>query len=117
MATQLKPIKVWGKGGPNPPKVQILLEALGVPHEITPLPLSEVKTPEYVAINPNGRVPAIQDPNTGLTIWESGAILEYLVDKYDVEKRISFEAGSKEFYEAKQWLFFQVGLPSLFLIS
>ncbi|KAL5318848.1 hypothetical protein ACEPPN_013915 [Leptodophora sp. 'Broadleaf-Isolate-01'] len=107
MATQLKPIKVWGKGGPNPPKVQILLEALGVPHEITPLPLSEVKTPEYVAINPNGRVPAIQDPNTGLTIWESGAILEYLVDKYDVEKRISFEAGSKEFYEAKQWLFFQ----------
>ncbi|KAF7916755.1 uncharacterized protein EAE98_010477 [Botrytis deweyae] len=108
MASTIKPIKVWGKGGPNPPKVHILLEELGLPYELNPIPLTEVKEPEYLAINPNGRVPAIQDPNTNLTIWESGAILEYLVEKYDVEKRISFEAGTKEFYAAKQWLFFQV---------
>lgn len=108
MSTSVQPIRLWGSSGPNPPKVRIVLEELGLPYTIDPLPLSDVKTPEYLAINPNGRVPAIRDPNTDLTLWESGAILEYLVEKYDTEKRISFEAGSKDAYAAKQWLFFQV---------
>jgi len=104
----LKPIKVWGKGGPNPPKVAILLEELGVPYEAIVVPLSDVKKPEYTAINPNGRLPSIHDPNTDLTLWESGAIVEYLIDKYDTEHRFSFPAGSAESYHAKQYLFFQV---------
>jgi glutathione S-transferase len=103
----LKPIKVWGKGGPNPPKVAILLEELGVPYEAIAVPLSDVKKPEYTAINPNGRLPSIHDPNTGLTLWESGAIIEYLIDKYDPEYNISFRPGTAEFYHAKQFLFFQ----------
>ncbi len=104
----LKPIKVWGKGGPNPPKVAILLEELGLPYELIPIPFSDVKKPEYTAINPNGRLPSIEDPNTGLIVWESGAIIEYLVDKYDPEHKVSFPAGSDEYYHAKQYLFFQV---------
>jgi glutathione S-transferase len=66
-----------------------------------------VKTREYLAINPNGRLPAIYDPNTDLTLWESGAIIEYLVDRYDTSRKISFEPGSKEAQLARQWLFFQ----------
>ena len=85
-----------------------MLAELGLPHEIIPIPISEAKSPEYVAINPNGRLPAIQDPNTGLTLWESGAILEYLVERYDTEHRFSFAPGTPESYHAKQWLFFQV---------
>ncbi len=104
----LKPIKVWGKGGPNPPKVAILLEELGVPYEAIVVPLSDVKKPEYTAINPNGRLPSIHDPNTDITLWESGAIVEYLIDKYDPEHKFSFPAGSPESYHAKQYLFFQV---------
>ncbi|KAH8903560.1 glutathione S-transferase Ure2-like protein [Coniochaeta sp. PMI_546] len=104
----LKPIKVWGKGGPNPPKVAILLEELGVPYEAIVVPLSDVKKPEYTAINPNGRLPSIHDPNTDLTLWESGAIVEYLIDKYDPEHKLSFPPGTPEFYHAKQYLFFQV---------
>jgi glutathione S-transferase len=103
----LQPIKVWGKGGPNPPKVAIVLSELNVPHEITLIPLSSVKEPSYLTINPNGRIPAIHDPNTNLTLWESGAIVEYLVERYDKDHRISFPAGSNEAQLARQWLFFQ----------
>ena len=108
MSSQLKPIKVWGKQGPNPPKVAILLAELGLPQEIIAYPISDVKKPEYLAINPNGRLPAMYDPNTDITLWESGAIVEYLIEKYDTKHHISFAPGTRESYEAKQWLHFQV---------
>lgn len=107
MAAQIKPIKVYGEGGPNPPKVAMMLEELGVPYEVIPIPFTDVKKPEYLAINPNGRLPSIHDPNTGITVWESGAILEYLIEKYDSDHRFSFAPGTPEAYHAKQWLFFQ----------
>lgn len=107
MANQLKPIKVWGKGGPNPPKVAMVLEELGVPYDAEAIPLTDIKKPEYLAINPNGRLPSIHDPNTGITLWESGAIVEYLIERYDKEHKLSFEPGTAEAYHAKQWLFFQ----------
>lgn len=104
----LKPITVWGKGGPNPPKVAILLEELGIPYEAIAVPLSDVKKPEYTAVNPNGRLPTIYDPNTDIKVWESGAILEYLIEKYDKDYKFSFPPGTAESYHAKQFLFFQV---------
>lgn len=108
MSTPIKPIKVWGQGGPNPPKVAILLEELGVPYEIIPISFTDIKEPDYLAINPNGRLPAIHDPNFDLRLWESGAIIEYLIERYDPDHRFSFPAGTPEAYHAKQWLFFQV---------
>ncbi|KAK3906986.1 glutathione S-transferase [Staphylotrichum tortipilum] len=105
--SNLKPIKVYGKQGPNPPKVAIILDELNIPKEIDSVPFSDVKKPEYTAINPNGRLPSIHDPNTGLTLWESGAILEYLIETYDKDQKLSFAPGSSEAYHAKQWLFFQ----------
>ena len=107
MPSQIKPIKVWGKGGANPPKVAIVLEELGLPHDIIDHQISDVKKPEYLALNPNGRLPTIEDPNTDLTLWESGAIVEYLIERYDTEHRISFAPGTPESAHAKQWLFFQ----------
>jgi glutathione S-transferase len=107
MSTQIKPIKVWGATGPNPPKVIILLKELGVPYEVDPIMIPDAKKPEYMAVNPNGRLPAIQDPNTDLTLWESGAIIQYLVERYDTKHQLSFPTGSTESHLAKQWLFFQ----------
>lgn len=75
MSSQIKPIKIYGKGGPNPHKATIIFKELGIPHEIVPVPFADVKGAEYVAINPNGRLPSIHDPNTGITLWESGAII------------------------------------------
>jgi glutathione S-transferase len=108
MSTELQPIKVWGHGGPNPPKVAILLEELGVHYKTVPISLADVKKPDYLLINPNGRIPAIYDPNTDITLWESGAILEYVIERYDPDHRFSFPPGTPEAYHAKQWLFFQV---------
>ena len=107
MSSKLLPIKLWGKHGPNPPKVGIILEELNLPFEVVDYAISDVKKPEYIALNPNGRLPTIEDPNTDLTLWESGAIVEYLVERYDTKHLISFAAGSNESYLAKQWLFFQ----------
>ncbi|KAK3385501.1 glutathione S-transferase Ure2-like protein [Podospora didyma] len=107
MASDLKPIVLHGKGGPNPPKVLMLLKELGLPYEQIDVPFADVKKPAYVALNPNGRLPTIQDPNTGLTLWESGAIILYLIDRYDPDHKFSFAPGSPEAYHAQQWLFFQ----------
>jgi glutathione S-transferase len=109
MSSQIKPIKVWGRGpSPNPLKIAIILKELNIPYEIVHVPFEDIKKPEYVAINPNGRLPAIQDPNTGITLWESGAIVEYLIERYDTQHQLSFAPGTREAYHAKQWLFFQV---------
>lgn len=108
MASGLKPIKVWGKGGPNPPKIYMVLEELGLPYEGVKISFPDLKQPDFLKINPNGRMPAIHDPNTGLTLWESGAIIEYLVERYDKDNKLSFPQGSDEAALAKQWLFFQV---------
>jgi glutathione S-transferase len=50
--------------------VVIILEELGVPYEIQNVAISELKTEPYININPNGKVPAITDPNTDITLWE-----------------------------------------------
>ncbi|RYO79636.1 hypothetical protein DL766_010589 [Monosporascus sp. MC13-8B] len=107
-SSNLKPITVWGKGGANPPKVAIILEELGVPYEIVKTMFADIKKPEYLAINANGRMPAIKDPNNGdLVLWESGAIIEYLVERYDTAHGLGFEPGSHEAQHARQWLFYQ----------
>lgn len=86
----------------------MILEELKVPYETKFVDVGDLKKESYESVNPNGRVPALHDPNTGLTIWESGAILEYLVDTYDKQHAISFAAGSQEYYESKQWLHYQM---------
>lgn len=48
----------------------MVLEELGIPYDIHLLEFSEAKQESYLKINPNGRLPAIKDPNSGLTLWE-----------------------------------------------
>ncbi|KAJ5191378.1 Glutathione S-transferase-like protein OpS6 [Penicillium cinerascens] len=105
----LKPITLYGHAtGPNPWKVVMVLEELNIPYENKIVDFPDMKKEPFESINPNGRVPAIEDPNTGITLWESGAIVEYLVETYDKKHTISFENGSKDYFLAKQWLHYQV---------
>jgi len=102
-----KPIKLYSHaGGPNPWKVAIILEELNVPYHSELLDFSVVKQEPFISVNPNGRVPAIEDPNTGAVVWESGAIIEYLLDTYDHADKLSY-TSTKEKYDAKCWLHFQ----------
>lgn len=67
---------------------------------------TDVKKEPYVKLNPNGRLPAIEDPNKAITLFESGAIVEYLVEQYDPENKLHYtETAAK--YQTKAWLHFQ----------
>jgi hypothetical protein len=56
------------------------MEELTIPYNIQFVEFSDVKKEDYTRINPNGRLPAIQDPNTNLTLWEVGRIIPIFVD-------------------------------------
>ncbi|KAF6805702.1 glutathione s-transferase ii, partial [Colletotrichum musicola] len=103
----LKPIVVYhANGGPNPYKILIALAELNLPY--TKSAVADVKGAEFCKINPNGRVPAIMDPNNDdLILWESGAIVEYLVETYDKEGKLSLP-GNREKWLLKQYLHFQM---------
>ncbi|KAK8848416.1 glutathione S-transferase [Apiospora arundinis] len=103
-----KPIQVWmAPPGPNPWKVVVILEELKVPYEIQSIRFENIKKKPFVDLNPNGRVPAIVDPNAdNLVLWESGAIIIYLVEQYDTDKIMSGRS-LREKHHLNQWLYFQ----------
>ncbi len=90
---------------PNGRKVSIALEELGVRYEVCPVNLgaNEQLRPEFLALNPNHKIPVLTDDD--LVIWESGAILLYLAEKYGK----LLPADSKSRIEAIQYAFFQAG--------
>ncbi|ETN42323.1 uncharacterized protein HMPREF1541_01477 [Cyphellophora europaea CBS 101466] len=103
----MQPITVWGHwGAPNPWKVIIILKELKLPYTHRLIELSDVKKEPLISVNPNGRLPAIEDPNTGVKLWESGAIILYLVEQYDTEGKISNYTQADRM-ETQQWLLFQ----------
>ncbi|KAK8117395.1 glutathione transferase [Apiospora kogelbergensis] len=103
-----KPIQVWmAPPGPNPWKVVVILEELQVPYEIKSIRFENIKKKPFTDLNPNGRVPAIVDPNADdLVVWESGAIITYLCEQYDPEKTLSGRSVSERAH-LNQWLYFQ----------
>ncbi|KAH7140951.1 glutathione S-transferase [Dactylonectria macrodidyma] len=105
--SDLVPITVYvHTGGPNPFKVTIVLEELGIPYN--KIVVANPKEDEILALNPNGRVPIITDPNNkDFTIWESGAIVEYLVERYDRDAKLTVEDENKK-WQLKQFLHFQM---------
>ncbi|KAI1809982.1 glutathione S-transferase II [Poronia punctata] len=103
----MHPIKVWmAPPGPNPWKVVLVLEELEIPYEIESIRFEHIKQKPFIDLNPNGRVPAIVDPNTDITLWETGAIITYLVEQYDSKKLLTFDS-LKEKHLLNQWMFFQ----------
>ncbi|UKZ74704.1 hypothetical protein TrVFT333_002374 [Trichoderma virens FT-333] len=104
----VKPIRVWlTPPGPNPWKPIFLLEELGLSYQIQSFRFDDVKKEPFISINPNGRVPAIEDPNTGVTLWESGAIYQYLIEQYDTKNRLTYDTLSEK-HRCNQWLHFQM---------
>jgi len=97
-------------GGPNPWKVVIILEELGLSYRAVHVDANagDHKKPPYTTLNPNGRMPTLIDHgNDDFVIWESGAIILYLIEKYDTEKKLSFDKFESNAI-AKQYLMFQM---------
>jgi len=102
-------ITLYSAATPNGIKASIVLEELGTPYKVEAIDIMKnvQKEPWFLEINPNGRIPALKDGNQ--RVFESGAIMLYLTDKYDVERKISYEFGTPEYYEQMSWLMFQMG--------
>jgi glutathione S-transferase len=66
-----------------------------------------VQEPWFLEINPNGRIPALTDTFTDgspIRLFESGSIMQYLVDRYDTEHKVSYPHGSREYWEVNNWV-------------
>ncbi|MCF4997218.1 glutathione S-transferase [Pseudomonas syringae] len=92
---------------PNGQKISIFLKEAKIDYEQVKLDLGKgwQHSSEYLQINPNGKIPAIVDHQAGLCVFESGAILGYLSDKFDF---LNPELPADRL-AVQQWLFFQVG--------
>lgn len=96
---------------PNGYKIAIMLEELGVPYRIEFIDISkgEQHAPAFLAVSPNNRIPAIVDPDgpdgQPLSLFESGAILQYLGRKFGA----FYPSSERTKAEIDQWVFWQVG--------
>jgi GST-like protein len=104
-------IEVWSWPTPNGHKVHIALEELELPYKVIPVNISagEQFKPEFLAITPNHRIPAIVDPDgpggAPIRLFESGAILIYLAEK--AGRLIPRDPHAR--YTCLQWVMFQMG--------
>jgi len=104
-------IEVYSWATPNGHKVHIMLEECGLPYRVIPVDIGagDQFTPEFLAISPNNKIPAIVDPDgpegKPYSLFESGAILVYLAAKTG---RFLPDAISAR-YDVLQWLMFQMG--------
>ena len=104
-------LQLYSLPTPNGVKVSIMLEEIALPYEVHLVDFNknDQKTPEFLSLNPNGKIPAILDPNgpggKPLGLFESGAILQYLAEK--TGKLLPADAARR--YETLQWLHFQMG--------
>jgi GST-like protein len=92
---------------PNGRKASIMLEEVELPYNVHKIDITKGDqfTPEFVAINPNSKIPAIVDQDTGITVFESGAILIYLAEKTGK----LLPTNSKERFQVLSWLMLQMG--------
>jgi glutathione S-transferase len=85
------------------------MEELGLKYDIKSINImkNEQKEPDFLEINPNGRIPALKDGN--LRVFESCAIMLYICDHYDPKKEFTYEYGTSLYYEMLSWIMFQMG--------
>ena len=111
MTHQTAPIALHYWPTPNGWKITIMLEELGVPYELHFVDIlkGEQFAPEFLAISPNNRMPAIVDPEgpggAPISVFESGAILQYLGRKF----ARFYPADERARVAVDEWLFWQVG--------
>ncbi|HEY0324740.1 MAG TPA: glutathione S-transferase N-terminal domain-containing protein [Allosphingosinicella sp.] len=104
-------LQLYAAPTPNGVKASIMLEETGIPYEPHYVNIMENETwnDEFLSLNPNGKIPAILDPDgpsgKPLALWESGAILLYLAEKSG--KLLPSDPAQR--YEAIQWVMWQMG--------
>ena len=104
-------LQLYSLPTPNGVKASIMLEETGLPYEwhLVDFANEDQKTPEFLSLNPNGKIPAMIDPDgpggTPLALFESGAILLYLAEKSG--RFLPTDPAAR--WHAVQWVMFQMG--------
>ena len=78
-----------------------------VPYNYINTDVLDGKADWFTAINPNGRFPAIvhvKEDGSQVSVWESGACLEYLVSEFDKTNKLTYQSGSPEYWQQKSWV-------------
>ena len=120
-------ITLYTSGTPNGQKASITLEELGLSYEVKSIEISKnvQKQDWFLRINPNGRIPALID-RTPIAdgeprekrVFESGAMMLYLCERYDPEHRLNFPYNSDKYWEVVEWLIWmQSGLGPMQVCS
>ena len=105
------PIELYYFNSPNGRKITIMLEELGAPYTLIPISSSRRDNfrPDYAVLNPNNKMPTIVDPEgpdgKAISVFESGAILKYLAEKFGR----FYGTSQRERIKVDEWLFWQVG--------
>lgn len=106
-------IDLYTWGTPNGRKISIALEEMALPYRVFPIDIGkdEQFKPEFLAISPNNKIPAIVDQDTGSSVFESGAILMYLGDKTGK----LYPAAPEKRIRIHEWLMWQMSSIGPFL--
>lgn len=109
--------KLYSVGTSNGQKITIFLQLLKKEYIYRKIDLStdEQKEPWFIKLNPNGRIPVLSDVDSEgkrITLHETGVILQYLADKYDKERKYSYDHDDPLWWEQLQWLTFQIASHS-----
>lgn len=101
----MTPIQLHTYQTPNGHKASIMLEETGLPYQahVVDIVRGDQQAPEFLALNPNNKIPVIVDPDRGRTVFESGAILFYLAERSGVLRPETAEEHGR----ALQWALFQ----------
>jgi len=111
MTKQTKPIELYYFPTPNGVKISIMLEELGIPYNVNIINImkDEQFAPEFLKISPNNKIPAIVDPEgpggKSISVFESGAILKYLAQKFNK----FYPSETRTQVKVDEWLMWQVG--------
>lgn len=113
MSNNIKPLILHAHAsGPNPIKIAMALEFLSIPYTIKMWEFGDdskvgVKGAAFTAINENGRVPALEDPNNGVVSWESGACMNYVRRVYDKSNVLGPRGDSEQdIVDLEKWEYF-----------
>ena len=101
----MTPIQLYTYQTPNGHKASIMLEETGLPYDVHVIDIEagDQRTPEFLALNPNNKIPVIVDPDQDRTVFESGAILPYLAARSGV----LLPGSDAERIQVQSWTLFQ----------
>lgn len=105
----MAPLKLFTASTPNGHKASVTLELLGLDYDVVEIDISKGAQHEssFAKMNPDKKIPYLVDEEKGVSLGQSGAIVQYLIENYDSEHKLGYAPHTKEHALEKELLFFE----------